>query len=183
MKTDLFQSCGQCWVFQICWHIECSTFTASSFRIWNSSAGIPSPPLALFVVMLPKAHLTSHSKMSGYRWVTTSVLLSESWRSSLYSSSVLLQVSLDFLPLHSRPQWWKGHLFWVLVLEDLVVLQRTIQLQILQHYWSGHRLRLMWYWKFALETNRDHSVVFEIAHKNCILDSLVDYEWWLLHFL
>ena len=27
----------------------------------------PSPPLALFVVMLPKAHLTSHSWMSGYR--------------------------------------------------------------------------------------------------------------------
>ena len=47
--------------FQICWHIECSTFTASSFRIWNSSTGIPSPPLALFVVMLPKAHLTLHT--------------------------------------------------------------------------------------------------------------------------
>ena len=45
MKTDLFQSCGHCWVFQICWHIEGSTFTASSFRIWNSSSGIPSPPL------------------------------------------------------------------------------------------------------------------------------------------
>ena len=43
MKTDLFQSCGHCWVFQICWHIECSTFTASSFRIRNSSPGIPSP--------------------------------------------------------------------------------------------------------------------------------------------
>ena len=57
MKTDLFQSCGHCWVFQICWRIECSTFTASSFRIWNSSNGIPSPPLALFIVMLPKAHL------------------------------------------------------------------------------------------------------------------------------
>ena len=28
---------------------------------------IPSPPLALFVVMLPKAHLTSHSRMSGSR--------------------------------------------------------------------------------------------------------------------
>ena len=61
MKTDLFQSCGHCWVFKSCWHIECSTFTASSFRIWNSSTGIPSPPLALFVVMLSKAHLTSHS--------------------------------------------------------------------------------------------------------------------------
>ena len=45
--------------------------TAASFRIWNSSAGIPSPPLALFVVMLPQAHLTSHSGMSGSRWVTT----------------------------------------------------------------------------------------------------------------
>ena len=71
MKTDLFQSCGHCWVFQICWHIECSTFTASSFRIWNSSTGIPSPPLALFVVMLPKAHLPSHSRLSGSRWVIT----------------------------------------------------------------------------------------------------------------
>ena len=47
MKTDFFQSCGHCWVFQICWHIECSTFTVSSFRIWNSSTGIPSLPLAL----------------------------------------------------------------------------------------------------------------------------------------
>ena len=71
MKTDLSQYCGHCWIFQICWHIECSTFTASSFRIWNSSTGIPSPPLALFVVMLPKAHLTSHSRMSGSRWVIT----------------------------------------------------------------------------------------------------------------
>ena len=51
----LFQSCGRCWLFQISWYIECSTFTASSFRIWNSSTGIPSPPLALFTVMLPKA--------------------------------------------------------------------------------------------------------------------------------
>ena len=29
---------------------------------------------------------------------------------------------------------------------------------------------------FALEMNRDHSVVFEIASKYCILDSFVDYE-------
>ena len=62
MKTDLFKSCGHCWGFQICWHIECSTYTASSFRIWNSSTWIPSPPLALCIVMLPKAHLTLHSR-------------------------------------------------------------------------------------------------------------------------
>ena len=88
MKTDLFQSCGHCWVFQICWHIECSTYTASSFRIWNSSTGIPSPPLALFVVMLAKDHLTSTSRMSCYRWTIAPLWLSGSWRSFLYSSSV-----------------------------------------------------------------------------------------------
>ena len=64
----LFQSYGHFWVFQICWHIECSTFTASSFRIWNSSTGIPSPPLALFIVILPKAHLT-------LAWGTTKLCL------------------------------------------------------------------------------------------------------------
>ena len=87
MKTDLFQSCSHCWVFQICWHVECNTLTAS-FRIWDSSIGIPSPPLALFIVMLPKAHLTSHSRMSGSRWVITPSWLSGSWRSFLYGSSV-----------------------------------------------------------------------------------------------
>ena len=82
MKADLFQPCGHCWVFQISWHIECSTFPTSSSRIWNSSTGIPSPPLALFIVMLSKALLTSHSRMSGFRWVITLLWLSGSWRSS-----------------------------------------------------------------------------------------------------
>ena len=55
-----FSSSGKhCWVFQICWHVECSTLTASSFRISNSSAGIPSPPLAMFAVMVTETHLTS----------------------------------------------------------------------------------------------------------------------------
>ena len=36
--------------------------------------------------------------------------------------------------------------FGVLVLEDLVGLHRNVQLQLLQHYWSGHRLGLLWYW-------------------------------------
>ena len=75
MKTDLYQSCGHCWLFQICWHIWCSNLTTSSFRIWNSSARIPSTPLALFVVMLPKAHLNLHSRLSGSRWVTTSLII------------------------------------------------------------------------------------------------------------
>ena len=38
--------------------------------------------------MLPKAHLTSHSWISGSRWVITPLWLSGSWRSFLCSSSV-----------------------------------------------------------------------------------------------
>ena len=86
IKTDVFQSCGHCWVFKICWHIECSTFTASSFRIWNNSAGFPSPALALFILMLLKAQLTSQSRMSGSRWVITLLRLSRSVRHFLHSS-------------------------------------------------------------------------------------------------
>ena len=81
MNSELSQSCGHCWVFQICWPIECSTFTVSSFRIWNSLTGIPSLLLSLFVVMLPKVHLTSHSRMSDSRWVITPSWLPGSWRS------------------------------------------------------------------------------------------------------
>ena len=58
------------------------------FQGLNSSAGIPSPPLALFAVMLPKAHLTSHSRMSGSQWMTTPSWLSGLLRSFLCSSSV-----------------------------------------------------------------------------------------------
>ena len=90
MKTDLFQSCGHCWVFQICWHIECNALTTSSFRIWNSSTGIPSPPLALFVLMLPKAPLTSDSRMSGSRWVIPPSCLSGLWRSFFVQFCVFL---------------------------------------------------------------------------------------------
>ena len=43
----------------------------------------------------------------------------------------------------------------MLVLKGLVGLHRTVQLQLLQHYWLGHDIE----W-FALETNRDHSIVF-----------------------
>ena len=48
MKTDLFQSCGHCWVFQTYWHIECSILTASSFKIWNSSAAYTSRKVHIY---------------------------------------------------------------------------------------------------------------------------------------
>ena len=86
------------WPFPVLWPLlhfpnllahECSIFTASSFRTWNSSTGIPSSPLALFIMMLPKALLTLVSRMSGSRWVITPLWLSGSLSSLLYSSIVL----------------------------------------------------------------------------------------------
>ena len=137
MKTDLFQSCVHCWVFQICWHIECNTFTASSFRIWNSSIGIPSPPLALFIVMLSKTRLTPHSRMSGSRWVTTQSLLPVSLRPFLYISSVysyhLFLISsasvrsLQFLPFTVLI------LAWNILLISPIFLKRYLVFPILEH--------------------------------------------------
>ena len=143
MKTDLFQSCVHRWVFQICWHIECSTFTASSFRIWNSSAGIPSPPLAL-LVMLPKAHLTSHSRMSGSSWVITPSWLSGSGRSYFYSSSVyschlilLSSASVRSIPFLS---FIEPIFAWNVPLVSLIFLKRSLE--------------------GSLEDNPSHSIVF-----------------------
>ena len=36
--------------------------------------------------------------------------------------------------------------------------------------------------RFALEMNRDHSVVFETASKNCISDSFVDHDGYSISF-
>ena len=76
--------------------------------MWNSSAWILSPQLVMFVVMLPKAHLTLHSRMSGSRWVIIASWLSGSWRSVVYSCSVyschLFLISLLVLsPYHFCP--------------------------------------------------------------------------------
>ena len=62
----------------------------------------------------------------------------------------------------------------VLVLKGLVGLHRTVQLQLLQHYWSGIDLDYRDIEWFALETNRDHSVVLRLHPSYCILDSFVD---------
>ena len=86
MKTDLFQSCGHCWVFHICWHTEYSTLATLS----SSSTGILSPPLALFWVMflvvLPTWLHTPGSLALG-EWPHHRAY-SGSWRSFLHSSSV-----------------------------------------------------------------------------------------------
>ena len=121
--------------FQICWHIECNAFTASSFSVWNSTTGTLSPSLALFVVMLSKAHLTSHSRMSGSRWVIIPSWLSGSWRSFLYSSSVysyhlllISSASVESIPFLS----FTVPIFaWNVPLVSLISLKRSLVSPIL----------------------------------------------------
>ena len=64
----------------------------------------------------------------------------------------------------------------MLVLKGLVGLHRTVQLQLFSITGWGINLDYRDIEWFALETNRDHSVVFEIASKYCILDSSVDHD-------
>ena len=112
-----------------------STFTASSFRIWHSSTGIPSPPLALFIVMLPKAHLTLHSRISGSRWVITPSWLSGSWRSFLYSSSVyscyLFLISSAFVKPTPFLSFILPIFAWNVPLISLIFLKRSLVFPIL----------------------------------------------------
>ena len=64
----------------------------------------------------------------------------------------------------------------MLVLKDLVGLHRIVQLQLLSITGWGIDLDygdIEW---FALETNRDHSVVLEIVSKYCISDSFADHD-------
>ena len=59
-------------------------------------------------------------------------------------------------------------------------LHRTVQLQLYSITdWSIDLDYCDIEW-FALETNKDHSVVFDIASKYCISDSC--WLWWLLQF-
>ena len=69
--------CSENWPFPVLWPLlsfpNLLTYFVQHFRsiifnIWNSSTGIPSPPLALFIVMLPKALLTAFQDV----WVQVS---------------------------------------------------------------------------------------------------------------
>ena len=64
----------------------------------------------------------------------------------------------------------------MLVLEGLVGLHRLFIFSFFSVTGQGIDLDYRDIEWFALEVNRDHSVIFEIASKYCILDSFVAYE-------
>ena len=81
----------------------------------------------------------------------------------------------------SVPYNEKDIFFWVLVLKDLAGLHRNVQLQLLQHYWLEHRLRLLWYWMVCLGNEQRSFCRFwhciQVLHFG-----LFCWPWWLLHF-
>ena len=105
MKTDLFQSCGQCCVFQICWHIECSTFIAPSFRIWNSSTGINTKPTI--------SHCFTSRLLSGHSFSlqSTPVVSFACLPFPMISLNPVIQTQLQHLPLERLSyslKYWPG---------------------------------------------------------------------------
>ena len=152
MKTDLFQSCGHCWVFQICWHIECNTFTASSFRIWNNPTGSPSPPLALLVVMLSKAYLASHSRTSGSRWVITPSWLSGHEDLFLYSSSLyschLFLLSSASVRSTQFLSFIENIFAWNVPLVSLIFLNRSLVYLVDLAFYLPLKKYIYIYWKY-----------------------------------
>ena len=109
--------------------------TASSIRLLNSSIRIPSPPLTLLVVMLPKAHLTSNSRMSGSRWVITPSWLSGSLRAFLFSSYMYFchLFFISYGPVRSIPflSFVEPIFAWNIPLVSLIFLKRSLVFPIL----------------------------------------------------
>ena len=129
---DLFQSCGHCWVFQICWHLECSTFTASSF-IWNSLTGIPSPLLALFIrptwPHIPGC-LALHEWSHHHDYLGHEDLF---YSFSVYSFSVVFLFFKSFASVRSLPfmSFIEPIFAWNVPLVSLIFLKRSLVFPIL----------------------------------------------------
>ena len=83
--------------------------------------------LAKFCLLLPCFILYSKAKLACY---SSYLLTSYFWISAPYDEKDILCVCVCVCVC-------------VLVLEGLIRLHRTIQLQLLQHYWLGHRLGLL----------------------------------------
>ena len=64
----------------------------------------------------------------------------------------------------------------MLVLEDLIDFIESFNFSFFGISGWGTDLDYCDIEWFSLEMNRDHSVIFEIASKYCILDSFIDYE-------
>ena len=113
------------------------------------------------------------------------------WQNSISLCPASLHTPRPNLPVTPGSSWlptfavqspvMKRTSFLVLVLKGLVDLHRTIQLQLLQYYWLGYRLGLLWYWMVCLGNEQRWFCHFwdciQVLHFG-----LFCWPGWLLHF-
>ena len=105
------------------------------------------------------------------------------WPVCSLGKTLLAFALLNFVPQDQGISWFLTFAFQSpvmkrtsrtnIVLEGLVGLHRPIQLQLLQHYWLGHRLGLRWYWMVCLGNELRSFCHFWDCIQYCILDSFV----------
>ena len=110
MKTDLFQSCGHCWVSQICWHIECSSSWNLCLNRWvdNSSGFNTCPCWPQPYLMLSNTFYTFFfCYLRAHKFADSPSLL-----------TVLLSSFLALFPLFCFPRWspFSEAYLWILLL-------------------------------------------------------------------
>ena len=105
-------------------------FHSIIFQDLKSSTGIPSPPLALFIVMLSEAYLTSHSRMSGSSWVIIPPWLSGYLKTRIMRGHMFL--------------WWPGKNCYSLAGKFWFIhrIHQTLHLQI-SIYFGLYKILLM----------------------------------------
>ena len=145
--------------------------------------------------MLPKAHLTLHSRMSGSRWVIPPLWLSGLWRSFFYCSSVyschlflISSASVRSLPFLS---FIEPIFAWNVPLVSLIFLKRFLIFPILLFssislHWSLRRaflLLLAILWNYTFEwVYLSFSLLFASLLFTAICKASSDSHFALLHF-
>ena len=92
----------------------------------------------------------------------------------------VILVSLGFLHLHYNPLWWKGYFLLLSVVEGVIGLHRTHQLQLLWHQWLGLDLGYCGVEWFAWKESKI-ILLFLRLHQNAIFSDFC-WLWGLLHF-
>ena len=87
--------------------------------------------------------------ISAFSWQNSVSLCPASF--CTWKPSLPVTPGISWLPTFAFQSSMMGRTsFLVLVLEGLISLHRTLQLQLLQHYCLGHILGLLWYWMACL---------------------------------
>ena len=108
-----------------------------------------------------------------------------SWQNCISLCPASFRIPRPNLPVTPGVSWLPTFAFqspimkrtsFLVVLKGFVGLHGTVQLQLLQRYWLGHRLGLLWYWMVCLGKEQRSFCHFWDCIHYCISDSFVDHD-------